>query len=62
MCMPRLRLEFIFLRKELFLTRAKRMVRFQPEPMLVSSYKGHLKAINSIRFINLPKIIFRYVL
>ncbi|EDW64164.2 WD repeat-containing protein on Y chromosome [Drosophila virilis] len=57
-CMPRLRLEFIFLRKELFLTRAKRMVRFQPEPMLVSSYKGHLKAINSIGFINLPKIIF----
>ncbi|KAH8378190.1 hypothetical protein KR093_009950, partial [Drosophila rubida] len=57
-CMPRLRLEFIFLRKEAFLPRAKRMVRNQPEPMLVSSYKGHLKAINSIGFINLPKIIF----
>ncbi|KAH8409406.1 hypothetical protein KR222_002579, partial [Zaprionus bogoriensis] len=57
-CMPRLRLDFIFLRKEPFLTRAKRMVRDQPEPMLVSSYKGHLKAINSIGFINLPKIVF----
>ncbi|KAH8392209.1 hypothetical protein KR215_003058, partial [Drosophila sulfurigaster] len=57
-CMPRLRLEFIFLRKEVFLPRAKRIVRNQPEPMLVSSYKGHLKAINSIGFINLPKIIF----
>ncbi|XP_030383633.1 WD repeat-containing protein on Y chromosome [Scaptodrosophila lebanonensis] len=56
-CMPRLRLEFIFLRKELFLTRAKRVVRNQPEPLLVSSLKGHLKAINSIAFINLPKII-----
>ncbi|XP_070854977.1 WD repeat-containing protein on Y chromosome isoform X2 [Drosophila suzukii] len=57
-CMPKLRLEFIFLRKEIFLTRAKRAVRNQPEPLLVSSYKGHLKAINSIAFINLPKIIF----
>ncbi|KAH8263299.1 hypothetical protein KR044_006922, partial [Drosophila immigrans] len=57
-CMPRLRLEFIFLRKEMFLPRAKRVVKYQPEPMLVSSYKGHLKAINSIGFINLPKIIF----
>nr|ABY59794.1 WD-40 domain protein [Drosophila ananassae] len=57
-CMPKLRLEFIFLRKELFLTRAKRAIRNQPEPLLVSSYKGHLKAINSIAFINLPKIVF----
>ncbi|XP_032583053.1 WD repeat-containing protein on Y chromosome-like, partial [Drosophila sechellia] len=57
-CMPKLRLEFIFLRKELFMTRAKRAVRNQAEPLLVSSYKGHLKAINSIAFINLPKIIF----
>nr|B7FF06.1 RecName: Full=WD repeat-containing protein on Y chromosome; Short=WD40 Y [Drosophila grimshawi]DAA06440.1 TPA_inf: WD-40 domain protein [Drosophila grimshawi] len=57
-CMPRLRLDFIFLRKDLFLTRAKRVIRNQPEPMLVSSYKGHLKAINSIGFINLPKILF----
>ncbi|ALC39414.1 CG41020, partial [Drosophila busckii] len=57
-CMPRLRLDFIFLRKELFLTRAKRAVRNQPEPLLVSSFKAHLKAINSIAFINLPKIIF----
>ncbi|XP_068151676.1 WD repeat-containing protein on Y chromosome [Drosophila tropicalis] len=56
-CMPRLRLDFIFLRKETFLTRAKRVVRNQAEPLLVSSYKGHLKAINSISFINLPKII-----
>ncbi|KAI8033216.1 hypothetical protein M5D96_014028 [Drosophila gunungcola] len=56
--MPKLRLEFIFLRKELFLTRAKRAVRNQQEPLLVNSFKGHLKAVNSIAFINLPKIIF----
>lgn len=57
-CMPQLRLDFIFLRKDTFITRAKRAVLNQPEPMLVSSYKGHLKAINSIKFINLPKILF----
>lgn len=57
-CMPRLRLEFIFLRRDTFLVRAKRAVRNQREPMLVSSFKAHLKAINSIGFINLPKILF----
>ncbi|XP_002132489.2 WD repeat-containing protein on Y chromosome [Drosophila pseudoobscura] len=57
-CMPRLRLEFIFMRKEFWVTRAKRVVRHQREPLLVSSYKAHLKAINSIAFINLPKIVF----
>ncbi|SPP81442.1 WD repeat-containing protein on Y chromosome [Drosophila guanche] len=57
-CMPKLRLEFIFLRKEFWVTRAKRVVRHQREPLLVSSYKAHLKAINSISFINLPKIVF----
>ncbi|XP_067624274.1 WD repeat-containing protein on Y chromosome [Eurosta solidaginis] len=56
-CMPLLRLQFIFLRKERLLTRAKRAVKYQPEPMLLSSYKGHLKAVNSIVFINTPKIL-----
>ncbi|XP_053961506.1 WD repeat-containing protein on Y chromosome isoform X1 [Anastrepha ludens] len=56
-CMPLLRLQFIFLRKERFLTRAKRMVRYQREPMLLSSYKAHIKAINSIVYINTPKIL-----
>lgn len=56
-CMPLLRLQFIFLRKERFLPRAKRAVRNQKEPLLISSYKGHLKAVNSVVFINLPKIL-----
>uniref|UniRef100_A0A1I8MCB5 WD repeat-containing protein on Y chromosome n=1 Tax=Musca domestica TaxID=7370 RepID=A0A1I8MCB5_MUSDO len=55
--MPLLRLQFIFLRNDRFLTRSKRAVRHQTEPMLVSSYKGHLKAINSIAYINQTKIL-----
>ncbi|XP_075152554.1 WD repeat-containing protein on Y chromosome-like [Haematobia irritans] len=55
--MPLLRLQFIFLRNDKFLTRAKRAVRHQTEPLLVSSYKGHLKAINSIAYINQVKIL-----
>ncbi|XP_011187395.2 WD repeat-containing protein on Y chromosome [Zeugodacus cucurbitae] len=56
-CMPLLRLQFIFLRKERFLTRSKRIVRNQPEPVLLSSYKAHMKAVNSIVYINTPKIL-----
>uniref|UniRef100_A0A1A9WKU8 WD repeat-containing protein on Y chromosome n=1 Tax=Glossina brevipalpis TaxID=37001 RepID=A0A1A9WKU8_9MUSC len=55
--MPLLRLQFIFLRKELVLTRAKRAVRNQKEPLLLNSFKAHLKAVNSVVFINLPKIL-----
>lgn len=57
LCLPLLRLQFIFLRHDRFLTRAKRAVRLQSEPMLVSSYKAHIKAINSVVFINLPKVL-----
>uniref|UniRef100_A0A1A9WKU6 WD repeat-containing protein on Y chromosome n=1 Tax=Glossina brevipalpis TaxID=37001 RepID=A0A1A9WKU6_9MUSC len=55
--MPLLRLQFIFLRKDTFLLSAKRAVRYQKEPLLLSSYKAHLKAITSMIFINLPKIL-----
>ncbi|XP_037949995.1 WD repeat-containing protein on Y chromosome [Teleopsis dalmanni] len=55
-CMPALRLQFIFLRKVRIMSRARRVVRHQKEPLLLSSYKAHLKAINSIIFINTPKI------
>lgn len=56
---PLLRLQFIFLQKEKFLTRAKRAIRNQPEPMLLSSYRGHLKAITSVVYINLAKVVIR---
>uniref|UniRef100_A0A1A9ZDE8 WD repeat-containing protein on Y chromosome n=1 Tax=Glossina pallidipes TaxID=7398 RepID=A0A1A9ZDE8_GLOPL len=55
--MPVLRLQFIFLRKELILTRAKRAVRNQKEPLLLNSYRGHLKSIHSVVFVNLPKVL-----
>ncbi|KAK0177738.1 hypothetical protein PV328_001756 [Microctonus aethiopoides] len=46
-----LRIEFPFLWKDRILRRAKRAVKNQPLPLLVSSFKGHLKPINSIEFI-----------
>ncbi|XP_055855750.1 WD repeat-containing protein on Y chromosome-like [Episyrphus balteatus] len=55
--MPKLRLQFIFLRKERFAPRPKRIVRHQPEPMLVSSYKAHVRAITSLVYVNQAKII-----
>lgn len=56
-CMPKLRLQFIFLRRERFMPRPKRIVRLQPEPLLVNSYKGHVRAITSLVYVNKPRII-----
>ncbi|XP_055921416.1 WD repeat-containing protein on Y chromosome isoform X2 [Eupeodes corollae] len=55
--MPKLRLKFIFLRKERFAPRPKRIVRYQPEPMLVNSYKAHVRAITSLVYVNQPRIL-----
>uniref|UniRef100_A0A1I8PB56 WD repeat-containing protein on Y chromosome n=1 Tax=Stomoxys calcitrans TaxID=35570 RepID=A0A1I8PB56_STOCA len=55
--MPLLRLQFIFLQNERFLTRAKRAVRRQPWPLLLSSYKGHMKGIKTLAYISKPKIL-----
>ncbi|KOC66274.1 WD repeat-containing protein on Y chromosome [Habropoda laboriosa] len=49
--MPLLRLEFPFLWRERIIGRAKRAVRDQPLPLLLSSVRGHLGAITSVQII-----------
>ena len=54
-----LRLEFPFLWKDRIDGRAKRAVRNQPLPLLLSSMRGHMKSITSIQFIPGARIIVR---
>lgn len=54
-----LRLEFPFLWKDRINGGAKRAVRDQPLPLLVSSLRGHTNAINSIEFVPGARIIIR---
>ncbi|KAK9309928.1 hypothetical protein QLX08_000565 [Tetragonisca angustula] len=55
--MPLLRLEFPFLWKNKIIGRAKRAVRDQPLPLLLSSIHGHLKSITSVQIIPDARII-----
>nr|XP_012140683.1 PREDICTED: WD repeat-containing protein on Y chromosome-like [Megachile rotundata] len=55
--MPRLRLEFPFLWKRKIKGRAQRAVRNQTLPLLLSSVRGHLKAITSVQIIPDARII-----
>ncbi|XP_026666531.1 WD repeat-containing protein on Y chromosome [Ceratina calcarata] len=50
-CIPLLRLEFPFLWKERIVGRAKRAVRDQPLPILLTSVRGHLAAVTSVQVI-----------
>lgn len=60
-CMPLLRLEFPFLWKDRINGRAKRAVRNQPLPLLLSSVRGHMRGITSLQIIYSARIIVRYV-
>ncbi|XP_061932668.1 WD repeat-containing protein on Y chromosome isoform X1 [Apis cerana] len=55
--MINLRLEFPFLWKDRLLGRAKRAVKDQPLPLLLSSVRGHLKSITSVQIIPDARII-----
>ena len=57
--MPIYRLQFPFMWKDRIEGRAKRVVREQPLPILLSSYKAHLRAITSIEYIQSCKIVIR---
>ncbi|XP_061932671.1 WD repeat-containing protein on Y chromosome isoform X4 [Apis cerana] len=57
--MINLRLEFPFLWKDRLLGRAKRAVKDQPLPLLLSSVRGHLKSITSVQIIPDARIIIR---
>ncbi|XP_043259688.1 WD repeat-containing protein on Y chromosome [Colletes gigas] len=56
-CMPLLRLEFPFLWNDKINGRAKRAVRDQPLPLLLSSVRGHDKAVTSIQIIPDARIV-----
>ncbi|XP_011883535.1 PREDICTED: WD repeat-containing protein on Y chromosome-like [Vollenhovia emeryi] len=59
-CMPLLRLEFPFLWKDKIDGRAKRAVRDQPLPLLLSSVRGHTRGITTLQVISSARMIVRY--
>lgn len=60
-CMPLLRLEFPFLWKDKINGRAKRAVRNQMLPLLLSSVRGHTRGITSLQIISSARVIVRYI-
>ncbi|XP_063236121.1 WD repeat-containing protein on Y chromosome [Bacillus rossius redtenbacheri] len=50
-CMPLLRLQFPFLLRDRITGRAKRAVRGQPLPALLSSHRAHLACVNHLEFL-----------
>lgn len=57
--MPKLRLTFPFLWRDRIEGRAKRSVRDQPLPLLLSSYRGHLRCITSIAYVDDLQLVLR---
>ncbi|XP_022814895.1 WD repeat-containing protein on Y chromosome-like [Spodoptera litura] len=56
--MPRLRLMFPFLWRDRIEGRAKRSVRDQPKPLLLNSYRAHLRCVTSIAYMDEYKLFF----
>lgn len=57
--MPKLRLQFPFLWEDRVEGRAKRSVRDQPLPLLLSSYRAHLRSITTLAYIDERKLVLR---
>lgn len=55
--MPELRRQFPFLIKDRFAGRAKRTVRSLRNPMLVNSFKAHLKSVCDLVLLEKPKLM-----
>ncbi|XP_063983185.1 WD repeat-containing protein on Y chromosome [Diachasmimorpha longicaudata] len=55
--MPSLRVEFPFLWKDRVPGRAKRAVKDQPLPILLTSFKGHTKPVTAVQYLPEAKII-----
>ncbi|XP_069676341.1 WD repeat-containing protein on Y chromosome-like isoform X2 [Periplaneta americana] len=55
--MPTYRIQFPFLWKDRVAGRAKRSLREQPLPLLLSSYKAHLRAVTNLEYIPSCKIL-----
>ncbi|KAF5291198.1 hypothetical protein FQA39_LY14440 [Lamprigera yunnana] len=61
-CMPKYRLLFPFLWKDLIDGRAKRATKGQPKPLLLSSYKGHMLPVSGMCYLNDAKILASFSL
>lgn len=59
--MPRLRLQFPFLWKDRVEGRAKRSLRDQPRPILLNSYRAHLRCISCMAYIDELRLVLRYL-
>lgn len=59
-CMPKYRLMFPFMWKDLIEGRAKRANRGQPKPVLLSSHKAHMMPVSGLAYLNEAKILVRY--
>lgn len=57
--MPELRLQFPFLWRDRVEGRAKRCVRDQPLPLLLSSYRGHMRCVSCMEYIDELKLVLR---
>lgn len=57
--MPKLRLTFPFLWRDRIEGRAKRCVRDQPLPLLLSSVRAHLRCITALAYIDDLRLVLR---
>ncbi|XP_034826941.1 WD repeat-containing protein on Y chromosome-like [Maniola hyperantus] len=55
--MPQLRLMFPFLWRDRIEGRAKRSVRDQPLPVLLNSYRAHLRCVTALVYIDDPRLV-----
>ncbi|VVC93729.1 unnamed protein product [Leptidea sinapis] len=58
--MPKLRVTFPFLWRDRIEGRAKRSVRDQPLPLLLNSYRAHLRCITSLAYVDHLQLLFTY--
>ncbi|XP_050669660.1 WD repeat-containing protein on Y chromosome-like isoform X2 [Leptidea sinapis] len=56
--MPKLRVTFPFLWRDRIEGRAKRSVRDQPLPLLLNSYRAHLRCITSLAYVDHLQLLF----
>ncbi|CAG9113679.1 unnamed protein product [Plutella xylostella] len=56
--MPALRLQFPFLWRDRVEGRAKRRVRDQPLPLLLNSYRAHLRSITTMAYVDEHKLLY----
>lgn len=57
--MPALRLQFPFLWRDRVEGRAKRCARDQPLPLLLNSYRAHMRCITTLAYIDEQKLLLR---